>query len=73
MESTRDLGKYMAFTLREMNFVQLFIFAAGKTRVIYFNAASNNEGKNTGAMYYLINRFIEDNAEKNLILDLKDL
>nr|WP_321487276.1 hypothetical protein [uncultured Draconibacterium sp.] len=46
-------------------------FCRWKDRVIYFNAASNDEGKNTGAMYYLINRFIEDNAEKNLILDFE--
>lgn len=46
-------------------------FCRWKDRVIYFNAASNEEGKNTGAMYYLINRFIEDNAEKNLILDFE--
>ncbi|MDX8341549.1 hypothetical protein SLH46_20290 [Draconibacterium sp. IB214405] len=46
-------------------------FCRWKDRVIYFNAASNEEGKNLGAMYYLINRFIEDNAEKNLILDFE--
>lgn len=46
-------------------------FCRWKDRVIYFNAASNEEGKSTGAMYYLINRFIEDNAEKNLILDFE--
>ncbi|WP_303920900.1 hypothetical protein [Draconibacterium sediminis] len=46
-------------------------FCRWKDRVIYFNAASNEEGKNTGAMYYLVNRFIEDNAGKNLLLDFE--
>lgn len=46
-------------------------FCRWKDRVIYFNAASSGEGKTLGAMYYLINRFIEDNAGKNLILDFE--
>lgn len=46
-------------------------FCRWKDRVIYFNAASNEEGKNLGGMYFLVNHFIEQNAGKNLILDFE--
>ena len=46
-------------------------FCRWKDRVIYFNAASSETGKELGAMYFLVNRFIQKNAGKNLTLDFE--
>lgn len=46
-------------------------FCQWKNRVIYFNAASSEKGKNLGGMYFLLNKFIEQNAGKNIILDFE--
>ncbi len=46
-------------------------FCRWKERVIYFNAASSQEGKELGGMYFLVSKFIEENAGKNLILDFE--
>lgn len=42
-----------------------------KERVVFLNAASNEKGKDMGAMALLINRFIEENAESQLVLDFE--
>lgn len=46
-------------------------FCRWKDRVIYFNAVSNEKGKNLGGMYFLLHHFIEQNAGKNLTLDFE--
>ncbi|MEN8118464.1 MAG: hypothetical protein ABFS16_15885 [Bacteroidota bacterium] len=46
-------------------------FCRWKNRIIYFNAASNEQGKELRAMYFLVNKFIEENATKNLVLDFE--
>ena len=46
-------------------------FCKWKDRVIYLNAASNNEGKNLGAMYFLVDNFIKTNAGQDLKLDFE--
>jgi len=46
-------------------------FCRWKDRVIYFNAASSDSGKELGAMYFLVNRFIQKNAGRNLTLDFE--
>uniref|UniRef100_UPI0032172AA2 hypothetical protein n=1 Tax=uncultured Draconibacterium sp. TaxID=1573823 RepID=UPI0032172AA2 len=46
-------------------------FCRWKNRVIFFNAASSQQGKELGGMYFLVNKFIEQNAGKNLILDFE--
>lgn len=67
----KGFGKIYGVYTPGNNLCAAVYFCRWKDRVIYFNAASSKEGKNTRAMYYLINRFIEDNAEKNLILDFE--
>jgi hypothetical protein len=67
----KGFGKIYGVYTPENNLCAAVYFCRWKDRVIYFNAASNEEGKNTGAMYYLVNRFIEDNAGKNLLLDFE--
>jgi hypothetical protein len=46
-------------------------FCKWNNRVIYLSAASGNEGKKLGAMYFLVDNFIKSNAEKDLILDFE--
>lgn len=46
-------------------------FLRCKDRVIYYSAASNQEGKEQNAMYFLLHKFIEENTGKNLTLDFE--
>ncbi len=46
-------------------------FCRWKNRVIYLNAASNENGKKLGAMYFLVDNFIQANAERDFRLDLE--
>ncbi|MBT3382833.1 MAG: hypothetical protein HN778_22115 [Prolixibacteraceae bacterium] len=46
-------------------------FCRWENRVIYMNAASNSQGKELRGMYFLVDNFIQANAEKNLILDFE--
>ena len=46
-------------------------FCRWQNRVIYMNAATSNSGKKLGAMYFLMDKFIKENAEQNLILDFE--
>lgn len=46
-------------------------FCRWKNRVIYFNAATSAEGKDSGAMFYLLDQYIKMMAGKDLILDLE--
>lgn len=55
----------------ENKLVAAVYFCRWKDRVIYLNAASNNEGKELRAMYFLIDNFIRNNAGRNLKLDLE--
>jgi len=46
-------------------------FCKWMDRVIFMNAATGKEGKNLGAMYFLVDNFIKANAEQELILDFE--
>jgi len=46
-------------------------FCRWKDRVIYFNAASSEKGKEQGGMHFLLNQFIQKNAGKNLTIDFE--
>jgi hypothetical protein len=46
-------------------------FCRWKNRVIFMNAATGKEGKNLGAMYFLVDNFIKANAEQELVLDFE--
>jgi hypothetical protein len=46
-------------------------FCKWKNRVIFMNAATGKEGKNLGAMYFLVDNFIKASAEQELILDFE--
>ena len=46
-------------------------FTRWKNRIIYLNAVSTDEGKKMRAMFYLLDKFIENTAANNLILDFE--
>lgn len=46
-------------------------FLRWKDRVIYMNAVSNKEGKETRAMFLLVDRFLKSSSNKNLTLDFE--
>ena len=46
-------------------------FCRWKNRVIYLNAATSEKGKTLGAMYFLVDNFIQANAERDLKLDFE--
>ena len=47
------------------------IFIQSHGKVIYFVSASNDKGKSSGAMAFLVNSFIKENATKDLVLDFE--
>ena len=46
-------------------------FCRWKNRIIYMNAASNEKGKALRAMYFLVDKFIQSHAAKDIILDFE--
>ena len=46
-------------------------FCRWKNRVIYLNAVTSEKGKMLGAMYFLVDNFIQANAERDLKLDFE--
>lgn len=46
-------------------------FIQGNGRVIFLFSGTNEMAKNNGAMFFLIDRFIEENAQRNLVLDFE--
>lgn len=46
-------------------------FCRFKERVIYMNAVSDEQGKKLGAMPFLIDNFIRENADRNLTVDFE--
>ncbi len=61
------LESYVAVTQNNV-ICAMCIFLAGSSRSLIFSA-SNKSGKKYSAVFLLIDRFIEDHAGKNLILD----
>lgn len=77
LKSLIALGQYKGFGeifgvyTKENQLCAAVYFCRWKDRVVYFNAASNKQGKELRGMYFLVNRFLEENAGKNLILDFE--
>lgn len=61
---------YAAYT-RENSLCAAAFFLRSGNRVIYLNAVSTTEGKNTSAMQLLVDQFIQEHAGNSLILDFE--
>ncbi len=46
-------------------------FCRWKERFIYLNAVTSDNGKESGAMFYLLDRFIRSSAKMNMVLDME--
>lgn len=67
----KGFGKIYGVYNTENQLCAAVYFCRWKDRITYFNAASSKDGKKAGAMYFLVNKFIEQNAGKNLTLDFE--
>jgi hypothetical protein len=67
----KGFGKIYGVYTSDNQLCAAVYFCHWKDRIIFFNAASNEKGKELGGMYFLVDKFIKSNAEKNLILDFE--
>jgi hypothetical protein len=67
----KGIGETFGIYSAENELCAAAFFCRWKERVVYLNAVSSIKGKETRAMFHLINHFIESNANKNLILDFE--
>ena len=67
----KGMGEIYGVYSAENELCAAVYFCKWKERVIYFSAASNKKGKELGAMYFLVDNFIKDNAEREIILDFE--
>lgn len=67
----KGIGEIYGVYSSENELCAAVYFCKWKDRVIYMNAATSEEGKKSGAMYFLVDNFIKSNAEKNLFLDFE--
>ncbi len=62
------MGEIMGAYTRENNLCAVIFIIRFKGRLIIHCAAADHEGINNGALYLIIDQFIKENTEKNLIL-----
>jgi hypothetical protein len=67
----RGFGAISGVYDNENNICAAVYFARWKNRIIYLNAVSNEQGKKLRAMFYLTDKFIEQTAGNNLVLDFE--
>lgn len=67
----KGIGEIYGVYSTENELCAAVYFCRWKNRVIYLNAASNEKGKMLGAMYFLVDNFIQANAERDLLLDFE--
>ncbi len=68
---TRSLGQIYGVYSSGNELCAAAFFIRNKQRVTYLNAANSAEGKKNQAMYFLIDRFICENAGKDYLLDFE--
>ncbi|WP_445589960.1 hypothetical protein [Sunxiuqinia sp. sy24] len=68
---TRSLGQIYGVYSSDNQLCAAAFFIRDKHRVTYLNAANSAEGKKYQAMYFLIDRFIQENAGKDFLLDFE--
>jgi len=64
-------GQIRAVISAEKKIVASAFFVESNGKVIFLFSASNAEAKQTGAMPFLIDRFIFDNSQRNLVFDFE--
>lgn len=69
--NTSGKGTVYAAYNRENSLCAAAFFLHSGNRVVYLNAASNAEGKNTSAMFLIVGQFIREHAGTGMILDFE--
>ncbi|GAB1453373.1 hypothetical protein MASR2M47_34290 [Draconibacterium sp.] len=67
----KGMGEIYGVYSAENDLCAAVYFCRWKNRVIYLNAATSENGKTLGAMYFLVDNFIKANAERGLKLDFE--
>lgn len=67
----KGFGKIYGVYTKENELCAAVYFCRWKNRVIYMNAASDVKGKELHAMFFLVDRFIREQAGKSLMLDFE--
>jgi hypothetical protein len=67
----KGLGDVYGVYSAENELCAAVYFCRWKNRIIYLNAVSSEKGKSLGAMYFLVDNFIRENAERDLKLDFE--
>lgn len=67
----KGIGEIYGVYSSENELCAAVYFCKWKNRVIYLNAVTNKTGKELGAMYFLVDSFLKENAERDLILDFE--
>ncbi len=67
----KGIGEIFGVYSQENTLCAAVYFCRWKNRVIYLNAVSNQLGKDLRAMHFLLDNFIQNNAEHNLLLDFE--
>lgn len=68
---TRSLGQVYGVYSSNNELCAAVFFIKHKNRVTYLNAATSPEGKEHQAMFFLIDQFIKENADKDYLLDFE--
>ena len=73
VKSCQDRGKsiILGIQTKEKQLCAGAIFIADKSKVIFLFSATNDEAKSNGAMSFLIDHFIKENSQRNIILDFE--
>ncbi len=65
------IGKMYGAVNRSGGMLSEVVFLFNNRRVFYILASSNQEGKSSGAAFFLLDRFIKDHAGQSLVLDFE--
>ncbi len=68
---SRNLGQVFGVYSPDNSLCAAAFFIRHKKRVTYLNAVSNKQGKDLGATYILIDRFIREHAGKDYVIDFE--
>ena len=67
----KGLGDLQGVYTSQNELCAVVFFLRWKNRLIYLSASSNEEGKNLGAMYFLVNQVIKELAGEPYIIDFE--
>jgi hypothetical protein len=67
----KGLGDVQGVYTSQNELCAVVFFLRWKNRLIYLSASSSEEGKNLGAMYFLVNQVIKEQAREPFIIDFE--